>query len=114
MGSMEALAMAGVDYQEWGLSIEEWELQESVVPPHLLADDFEEEEQEEDHRDNDDDDRVLDGLAVKQSVTRDIRASVGKFIEQSMSHMVVHLKQLKFLTLLLENFLFTHVLDFLL
>ncbi|KAG7567273.1 hypothetical protein ISN45_Aa04g001580 [Arabidopsis thaliana x Arabidopsis arenosa] len=110
MGSMEALAMAGVSYQEWGLSIEEWELQESVVPPHLIADDFEEEEL----RDNDDDDRVLDGLAAKQSVTCDIRASVGKLIEQSISHMIVHLKQLKFLTLLLENFLFSHVLDFLL
>ncbi|KAG7571734.1 hypothetical protein ISN44_As09g001500 [Arabidopsis suecica] len=110
---MEALAMAGVDYQEWGLSIEEWELQESVVPPHLIADDYEDEEQEEELRDNDDDDR---GLAVKQSVTCDcdIRASVGKLIEQSISHMIVHLKQLKFLTLLLENFLFSHVLDFLL
>ncbi|CAL9233471.1 unnamed protein product [Arabidopsis halleri] len=112
---MEALAMAGVDYQEWGLSIEEWELQESVVPPHLLADDFEEKEQEEELRDiDDDDDRVLDGLSVKQSVTCDIRASVGKLIEQSISHMIVHIKQLKFLTLLLEDFLFSHVLDFLL
>lgn len=132
MGSMEALAMAGVDYQEWGLSIEEWELQESVVPPHLLADDFEDEEEEEedihsdnddseveeedDHRrddDDDDDDRVLVGLAVKEAVTCDIRASVGKLIEKSFSHIIVHLKQLNFLTLLLENFLFTHVLNFL-
>lgn len=111
---MEALAMAGVDYQEWGLCIEEWELQESVVPPHLIADDFEEEELRDKDDDDDDDDRGLDGLAVKESVTCDIRASVGKLIEQSISHMIVHLKQLKFLTLLLENFLFSHVLDFLL
>lgn len=116
MGSIEALAMAGVDYQEWGLSIEELELQESVVPPHLLADDFEdEEEEEEDHRRDDDDDRVLVGLAVKEVVTCDIRASVGKLIEKSFSHIIVHLKQLNFLiTLLLENFLFSHVFYFIL
>ncbi|XP_010472221.1 PREDICTED: uncharacterized protein LOC104751873 [Camelina sativa] len=127
MSSMDALAMAGVEYQEWGLSIEEWELQESVVPPHLLADDSDEEEEDhrnnndseveekEDHlRDDDDDDRVVDGLAVKQVVPCDIRASVGKLIEQSLSYMIVHLKQLKFLTLLVEKFLFSHVLYFLL
>ncbi|EOA28622.1 hypothetical protein CARUB_v10024843mg, partial [Capsella rubella] len=115
---MEALAMAGVDYQEWGLSIDEWELQESLVPPHLLADDSDEEEEEEDHRRynddsevedhlrDDDDDRVLDGLAVKQVVPCDIRASVEKLIEKSVSSMIVPFKQLKFLTLLVENFLF--------
>ncbi|CAA7019836.1 unnamed protein product [Microthlaspi erraticum] len=108
MVSMEALAMAGSDYQEWGLSIDEWGLQESVVPPHLLADDF----QEEDHPE--DDDRVPDGVAVIPDVTCDILASLGKFIEQSMSHIVVvHLKHLKFLRLL-ENFLFSHVFEFLL
>lgn len=128
MGSIEALAMAGVDYQEWGLSIEEWELQESVVPPHLFADDSEDEEEdihsdyddseveeEEDHRRDDDDDRVLVGLAVKEAVTCDIRALVGKLIEKSFSHIIVHLKQLNFLiTLLFENFLFSHVFDFIL
>ncbi|KAL1191966.1 hypothetical protein V5N11_003803 [Cardamine amara subsp. amara] len=128
MISMEALAMAGADFQEWGLSIEEWELQESVVPPHLLAYDSEEEEEdskvEEDHRyedededdyhQDDDGDRVFNVLAVKQTVTCDIRASVGKLIEQSIAHIFVHLKHIKFLTLLLENFLLSHVLYFLL
>lgn len=108
MVSMEALAMAGSDYQEWGLSIDEWELQESVIPPHLLADDF----QEEDHRE--DDDRVFDGVAVKPDVICDIIASVGKFIEQFISHLVVvHLKHVKFLRLL-ENFMISHVFEFLL
>ncbi|XP_010419265.1 PREDICTED: uncharacterized protein LOC104704969 [Camelina sativa] len=118
---MDALAMAGVEYQEWGLSIEEWELQESVVPPHLLADDSDEEEEDhrnnndseveekEDHLRDDDDDIVLDSLEVKQVVPCVIKASVGKLIEQSLSYipayMIVHLKQLKFLTLLVENFL---------
>ncbi|CAF2276731.1 unnamed protein product [Brassica rapa subsp. trilocularis] len=111
MVSMEALAMAGTDYQEWGLSVEEWEFQESVVPPHLLADDSEKDE-EEDYQNEDD--RVFDGVEVKQSLTCDIRASVGKLIEESMSHIIVHLKLLKFLRHLLENFLFSHVLDFIL
>ncbi|KAG2286537.1 hypothetical protein Bca52824_046141 [Brassica carinata] len=106
---MEALAMAGADYQEWGLSIEEWEFQESVVPPHLLADDAEKDE-EEDHQNEDD--RVFDCVEVKQSRTCDIAASVGELIEQSVSHIIVHLKLLKFLRHLLENFLFIHVLDF--
>ncbi|ESQ46142.1 hypothetical protein EUTSA_v10000443mg [Eutrema salsugineum] len=107
---MEALAMAGADCQEWGLSIEEWELQESVVPPHLLADDSDEEEDQ----DLDDDDSVCIGLATKRDVTCDIRASVGKWIKQSISNIVIHLKLLKFLTLILENFLFSHVIEFLL
>ena len=42
--SIEALAMAGVDYLEWGMDIEEWERDDEVSPPHLLADDGEEEE----------------------------------------------------------------------
>ncbi|CAH8361867.1 unnamed protein product [Eruca vesicaria subsp. sativa] len=108
---MEAIAMTGADYQEWGLSIEEWEFQESVVPPHLLADDSEMDE-EEDYQNEDD--RVFDGVEVKQSLTCDIRASVGKLIEQSVSHIIVHFKLLKFLRHLLENFLFSHVLDFIL
>ncbi|KAF8100351.1 hypothetical protein N665_0226s0013 [Sinapis alba] len=111
MVSVEALAMAGADYQEWGLSIEEWEFQESVVPPHLLADDAEKDE-EEDHQNEDD--RVFDGLEVKQSLACDIRASIGKLIEQSISHIIIHLKLLKFLRHLFENFLFSHVLDFIL
>ncbi|OMO95299.1 hypothetical protein COLO4_15989 [Corchorus olitorius] len=37
--SIEALAMAGVDYNEWGLSIKKWEAddQSNWAPPHLLA-----------------------------------------------------------------------------
>ncbi|XVF58996.1 hypothetical protein PTKIN_Ptkin07bG0238400 [Pterospermum kingtungense] len=36
--SLEALAMAGVDYNEWGLDIEKWEGDDSEWPPqHLLA-----------------------------------------------------------------------------
>ncbi|VVB03841.1 unnamed protein product [Arabis nemorensis] len=102
--------MAGEDYQEWGLSIEEWELQESVVPHHLLDDDSEEEVElvlEGSEVEDDNCDRVVDGSSVKQAVTCDIRASVRKLIDQSISHIVVHFKQLKLLTLLLENFLFS-------
>ncbi|KAF2616490.1 hypothetical protein F2Q68_00042091 [Brassica cretica] len=110
MVSMEALAMAGEGYQEWGLSIDEWEYQESVVPPHLLAeeDSSEEDSEEEDSEEEDhvnDDNRDFDGVEAKQHVTCDVRASsVGKLIEQSISHIIVHLKQIKLLTHLLENF----------
>ncbi|KAK2651800.1 hypothetical protein Ddye_011656 [Dipteronia dyeriana] len=46
--SIEALAMAGVDYVEWGLDVEEWEREDSELPPpHLLAE--EEEEQQQHH-----------------------------------------------------------------
>ncbi|XP_039053512.1 uncharacterized protein LOC120195609 [Hibiscus syriacus] len=43
--SIEALAMAGADYNEWGLDIEEWEDDDDLQcpPPHLLADEKEEE-----------------------------------------------------------------------
>lgn len=46
--SIEALAMAGVDYMEWGMDIEESERddEEELPPPHLLADDNDEEEEE--------------------------------------------------------------------
>ncbi|KAK8490316.1 hypothetical protein V6N11_045227 [Hibiscus sabdariffa] len=30
--------MAGVDYMEWGLYIQEWERDDELPPPHLLAD----------------------------------------------------------------------------
>ncbi|GMI86585.1 hypothetical protein HRI_002327800 [Hibiscus trionum] len=43
--SIEALAMAGVDYMEWGIHIEDWEREDELPPPHLLADDDGEEEQ---------------------------------------------------------------------
>ncbi|GMI67942.1 hypothetical protein HRI_000463500 [Hibiscus trionum] len=42
--SIEALAMAGVDYMEWGMDIEEWECDHELPPPHLLADCDEEDE----------------------------------------------------------------------
>ncbi|XP_039053509.1 acetylornithine aminotransferase-like [Hibiscus syriacus] len=36
--------MAGVDYMEWGMCIEEWERDDELPPPHLLAvDDIDEE-----------------------------------------------------------------------
>ncbi|GMI86584.1 hypothetical protein HRI_002327700 [Hibiscus trionum] len=45
MVSIEALAMAGTDYNEWGLDIEEWEDDDysQCPPPHLLAQEMEEE-----------------------------------------------------------------------
>ncbi|XVE86789.1 hypothetical protein DITRI_Ditri18aG0062100 [Diplodiscus trichospermus] len=43
--SIEALAMAGVDYVEWGMDIEEWERDDELSPPHLLADEKEAEEE---------------------------------------------------------------------
>ncbi|XWS33336.1 hypothetical protein CRYUN_Cryun22dG0073100 [Craigia yunnanensis] len=36
--SIEALAMAGVDFMEWGMDIEEWKRDDKLPPPHLLAD----------------------------------------------------------------------------
>ncbi|KDP46812.1 hypothetical protein JCGZ_24021 [Jatropha curcas] len=49
--SIEALAMAGVDYQDIynGVHIEKWELEDLLElppPPHLLADEGEEVEEE--------------------------------------------------------------------
>ncbi|OMO73101.1 Tetratricopeptide-like helical [Corchorus olitorius] len=42
--SIEALAMAGTDYVEWGMEIEEWENGELLEPPpHLLAEETQEE-----------------------------------------------------------------------
>ncbi|XVF15110.1 hypothetical protein REPUB_Repub09cG0121100 [Reevesia pubescens] len=44
--SIEALAMAGTDYIEWGMGIEEWEQEELEFPPaYLLADEEEGEEE---------------------------------------------------------------------
>ncbi|KAL2453265.1 hypothetical protein Adt_49238 [Abeliophyllum distichum] len=42
--SLEALAMSGANYLEYGLNVEEWEQLESKVPLHLSADDKEEDE----------------------------------------------------------------------
>ncbi|GAA0166896.1 hypothetical protein LIER_21953 [Lithospermum erythrorhizon] len=35
--SLEALAMAGVDYNEYGMSMKKYESQEMDIPPHLWA-----------------------------------------------------------------------------
>ncbi|KAJ0082098.1 hypothetical protein Patl1_12413 [Pistacia atlantica] len=49
--SMEALAMAGTDYLEWGVEIEDWEHEDFEPPPsHLLAD--EEDEDDETRRES--------------------------------------------------------------
>ncbi|KAI8536273.1 hypothetical protein RHMOL_Rhmol10G0244100 [Rhododendron molle] len=45
---MEALAMVGADYLDWGMDMEEWERGDSELPPHLLAEEEEEEENEKD------------------------------------------------------------------
>ncbi|KAL9461948.1 hypothetical protein AB3S75_000022 [Citrus x aurantiifolia] len=42
--SLETLAMTGADYVEWGMDVEEWERDDNLTPPHLLA-----EEEEEEH-----------------------------------------------------------------
>ena len=45
--SLEALAMAGANYLESGMDIEEWEQQDlGTPPPHLLAEEEEREEEE--------------------------------------------------------------------
>ncbi|KAA0044707.1 Tetratricopeptide-like helical [Cucumis melo var. makuwa] len=45
--SLEALAMAGIDSNEWGMDAQEWERNEiDVVPPHLLADEEDDEDGE--------------------------------------------------------------------
>lgn len=48
--SIEALAMVGADYLDWGKDMEEWECGDPELPPHLLAEE-EEEEEEEDEKD---------------------------------------------------------------
>ncbi|GKB62057.1 hypothetical protein Tco_0918243 [Tanacetum coccineum] len=46
--SIEALAMVGVDYNEWGMDLEEWErIEDGPPPPHSYADEFEVHECEE-------------------------------------------------------------------
>ncbi|XVF61614.1 hypothetical protein PTKIN_Ptkin08bG0144800 [Pterospermum kingtungense] len=46
---LEALAMEGVDYNEWGLDIEKWEDDDDSewLPPHLVADQEEKDEEPE-------------------------------------------------------------------
>ena len=48
--SLEALAMSGTSYVDYGMDIDEWERLDLEIPPHLLAEEEEEEEEEEDHR----------------------------------------------------------------
>ena len=43
--SLEALAMSGTSYVDYGMDIDEWERLDSEIPPHLLA-----EEEEEDRK----------------------------------------------------------------
>lgn len=45
--SIEALAMVGADYLDWGMDIEEWERRDSELPPHLLAEQEKEDDDEE-------------------------------------------------------------------
>ena len=45
--SLEALAMSGTSYVDYGMDIDEWERLDSETPPHLLAEDDEEEDNEE-------------------------------------------------------------------
>ncbi|KAL7230687.1 hypothetical protein ACSBR2_009045 [Camellia fascicularis] len=45
--SFEALAMSGANYLEFGMDIEEWERLDSVLPPHLYAEDEDKEEERE-------------------------------------------------------------------
>uniref|UniRef100_A0A0A0KU90 Uncharacterized protein n=3 Tax=Cucumis sativus TaxID=3659 RepID=A0A0A0KU90_CUCSA len=46
--SLEALAMAGIDSNEWAMDAEEWKTNthqmenDDIIPPHLLADEDEE------------------------------------------------------------------------
>ncbi|KAI3747457.1 hypothetical protein L6452_09914 [Arctium lappa] len=65
--SIEGLAMAGVDYNEWGMDFEEWERMELMVPPppHLYADEYEDDhykqdEHEHEHAFDDDDDSGIE------------------------------------------------------
>lgn len=48
--SFEALAMAGVDFNECGMTVEEWERPEMMTPPYLLAE--EEVEENGDYKDH--------------------------------------------------------------
>ena len=45
--SLEALAMSGTSYVDYGMDIDEWERLDSEIPPHLLADEGEEEEDQD-------------------------------------------------------------------
>ncbi|KAL7230689.1 hypothetical protein ACSBR2_009047 [Camellia fascicularis] len=45
--SFEALAMSGANYLEFGMDVEEWERLDSVLPPHLYAEDEDKEEERE-------------------------------------------------------------------
>nr|GEY65387.1 tetratricopeptide-like helical [Tanacetum cinerariifolium] len=87
--SIEALAMAGVDYNEWGMDLEEWERIENGPPlPHLYAEEFEVHECEEEEtyevrmtkdvydkreKDSDDDSVMPRLLAHDKSVNRPLR-----------------------------------------
>ncbi|XVF15109.1 hypothetical protein REPUB_Repub09cG0121000 [Reevesia pubescens] len=44
--SIEALAMAGVDYMKWGEDNENWKIENELPPAHLLVHDDDDEEEE--------------------------------------------------------------------
>nr|GEU96772.1 prostatic spermine-binding protein [Tanacetum cinerariifolium] len=67
--SIEALAMAGVDYNEWGMDIEEYERRETD-PPHLWVDDYIEYE-------NEGEDDVEDGEALMMATDEAIDEICG-------------------------------------
>ncbi|KAI3747458.1 hypothetical protein L6452_09915 [Arctium lappa] len=62
--SIEGLAMAGVDYNEWGMDFEEWERMEIMgpPPPHLYADEYEDDHHKQDEHEHefDDDDSGIE------------------------------------------------------
>ncbi|KAG7015382.1 hypothetical protein SDJN02_23017, partial [Cucurbita argyrosperma subsp. argyrosperma] len=57
--SLEALAMAGIDSNEWAMDAKEWERDEMVndVPPHLLV---------EEDNDNDDETAITTLSKIQQ------------------------------------------------
>ncbi|CAI9271943.1 unnamed protein product [Lactuca saligna] len=68
--SIEALAMAGVDYNEWGMEFEEWERMEmGPPPPHLFAEDYEEDE------------RVEGGVSMLTSIVDELCGAVENQLE---------------------------------
>lgn len=68
--SIEALAMAGVDYNEWGMDFEEWERMEmGPPPPHLFSEDYEEDE------------RVEGGVSMLTSIVDELCGAVENQLE---------------------------------
>ncbi|KAL7230695.1 hypothetical protein ACSBR2_009053 [Camellia fascicularis] len=66
--SFEALAMSGANYLEFGMDIEEWERLDSVLPPHLYAED----EDKEEERDED------EGPRNRENLVHDFKDKINK------------------------------------